>query len=93
MHSIRQVMDPNWTQVCVCAIASIQVFHGCHVSNGNGSDTIAPGSIRVSEKGVIHPSGALLSGWAYDHFRVRRDTTEIIETGDAAGMPFETWRD
>ena len=25
--------------------------------------------------------------------KLRRDTTGIIETGDAAGMPFETWRD
>ena len=24
---------------------------------------------------------------------MRRDTTGIIETGDAAGMTFETWRD
>ena len=34
-----------------------------------------------------------LSEWGYDRFRVRRDTTGIIETGDAADMPFETWRD
>ena len=53
------------------------------------------GTLRasVSGLGVIHPSDAPLSGWGHDHFRVRRDTTGIIETDDAAGMPFETWGD
>ncbi len=63
------------------------------MSEGNDSDTMAQGSSRVSEKGVIHPSGAPLRGVGFDDIRVRRDTTGIIETGDAAGMPFETWRD